>query len=203
MDAKYVELRGVLNETRMRYQIEINKYLQESNRLRVKWERETQNAMPIEYVPLPGGSSRRKTKSAPGVVRSLLGDGIRKEHRSASAAATTGGNNAGFVAAQFYPPPPDICPPPVAPQDDHTASITTASSAATPQAEAEPWSDEKLLSFQSKLEIQKSQQSGRPLMSGYPNSITSVASISSSVGPTPPSSAAALEIPVDGDIPSV
>ena len=124
MDGKYVELRKVLNETRAKYKVEIQKYVQEAGRLRVRWEKETQGAIPIEYVSLPRTADPNKPRSlAP---------------RSAPSTTT--------AAAAMAPPLIALVPRSPMSSGDHL----------------DPWSDEKLLSLQQNIQIQKKQQSGRP-----------------------------------------
>lgn len=134
-----MELRKVLNETRSKYKVELDKYVQEAGRLRVRWEKETQGAIPIEYVPLPRAITGTKARTA-----------------SQPYSAPTGldrGDSRPLPAAAMVPPLIPLVPQ------------SPSSTAGEPP---EPWSDEKLMSLQQNIQIQKQQLSGKLPTTGPP-----------------------------------
>lgn len=137
LDDKYAELRAKLHSTRQTYRKEVKRVMDEAQALRLRWEKETRGAMPLELVPLPytypprGG---RQSQSAP--LR-------QRPSPSGRAVVSEGGSKAErlhFDGSELQVPPVPSIPPPdidVSLLDLHLPP----GSAAEPH---EPWSDAKV-----------------------------------------------------------
>lgn len=181
MDDKYAELRSKLNVTRQSYRREVKRYMDEAQALRVRWEKETRGALPLELVPLPLNHHLhgRKTQSAPLRRQSSnfnhhdnSKSGNQREHdhdqqRGGSRQVVSEGAgkaerlrfNISSPDSVTAPPMPSIPPPDINLSllemhyhRHHVAGAAPPSAAGEPH---EPWSDEKLQGLQQVLGDQK------------------------------------------------
>jgi hypothetical protein len=151
MDDKYADLRHKLNDMRNKFKREVKNYEEKCRKLRLRWEKETQGAIPLEYVPLPADTRKGGASSAPVRGAAKWSDGPGPGRRSMS----EGGSRSDPGQGQLYfdssrglisPPPPEL---------GRELLEELAAAGGLHVTPADPWSDQKISGLHQSLEKRK------------------------------------------------